>query len=144
MLANVLLVRWLGGWSEAFHTASIVANGRREATLSLGAVQSYEEAQRIATEQLNINASTRSQITADIEPVGNADTPYLAFTVGDTITVPNEAGTPTAERVMAITVAEDDNGQVTYAPELNDLILEAQERLTDRIRKLSTGTAGMG
>lgn len=144
MLANVLLVRWVGGWAESFDTTSIVANGRREATLSLGAVQSAEEADRIAFEQLRIYANTRSQITADVEPASDADTPYLAYAVGDTITVPDEAGTPTAERVVAITVSEDEDGRITYAPELNDLILEAQERLTDRIRKLSTGNAGMG
>lgn len=144
MLANVLLTRWVGGWAEFLDAGSITTNGRREATLSLGAVQSYEESQRIANEQLRIYANTRSQITADIEPASDADTPYLSYAVGDTITVPDEAGTPTAERVVAITVAEDEDGRITYAPELNDLILEAQERLTDRIRKLSTGTAGMG
>jgi hypothetical protein len=144
MLANVLLIRWVGGWAERFNTASIVANGRREAVISLGAVQSAEEAYRISDEQLRIYANTRSQITADIEPVGNADTPYLSFAVGDRVTVPNEAGTPSSQRVVAITVSEDDDGRITYAPELNDLIIEAQERLADRIRKLSTGTAGMG
>ena len=144
MLANVLLIRWVGGWAEAFDTASIVANGRREATISLGAVQSYEEAQRIAAEQLSIYAASRAQIIADIEPVSNADTPYLGFNLGDTVTVPDAAGDPSQQRVLAVTVAEDDDGNLTYAPELNDLILEAQERLTERITKISTGTAGMG
>ena len=144
MLANVLLIRWVGGWAERFDTTSIVANGRREAVISLGAVQSVEEAYRIADEQLRIYANIRSQITADVEPASDADTPYLAYKVGDTITVPDETGAGSSERVVAITVAEDEDGRITYAPELNDLILEAQERLTDRIRKLSTGTAGMG
>jgi hypothetical protein len=144
MLANSLLIRWVGGWDETVDTASVASVGRREATLSLGAVQSLNEALRIGAEQLSIYAATRSQVTADIEPVNDADTPYLSYTVGDTITVPDESGTPTAERVVAITVSEDEDGRITYAPELNDLILLAQDRLAERIRKLSTGTAGMG
>jgi hypothetical protein len=144
VLANVLLIRWVGGWTEVVDSASVTARGRIEATLSLGAVQSLEEAHRIGVEQLAIYATERTQVTAGIEPAGTADTPYRAYTVGDTVTAPNAAGSGVAQRVVAITVAEDEDGYVTYAPELNDLIVGAEERLTERIRKLSTGTAGMG
>lgn len=142
MLANALLIRWNGGWAERVDATSVSAHGRREAVLALGAVQSIEEVYRIADQQLAVYANTRTQIAADLIPVDDTDTPYLAFSVGDTITVPDVDGTPISERVVAITVTEDEDGNVSYAPELHDLILEDGERLAERIRKLATGTSG--
>ena len=140
MLANALLVRWYGGWAERVDASSVGTYGRREALLGLGAVQSVEECYRIADQQLAIYQDIRTQITADLVPVDDDDTPYLSFLVGDTITVPDIAGTGTAERVMALTVTEDEDGNVTYAPELKDVILGAQERFAENLKKMADGT----
>lgn len=140
MITNALLIRWSGGWAERVNAASVTTHGRREAVLGLGAVQSIDEVYRIADEQLEIYASPREQISADIEPMSDTDTPYLGFTVGDTITVPDSTGTPSAERVIAITVSEDEDGHVTYAPELHDVILGMQERFGQNLKKLANGT----
>lgn len=140
MPVNALLVRWTSGWVERTTQSSIVSHGRREALLTIGAVQSLVEAQRVADRQLEQFSDPRTEITVDLEPMSEADTPYLAFRVGDLITVPDMDGTPTAERVRALTVAEDENGNITYVPELKDRILEQREAQQQALKKMSNGT----
>lgn len=140
MRVNALLVRWAEGWREVVHQGSIDALGRREALLSLGAIQTREEVDRVAGMQLAVIAFPRMAIGSDLAPMGEADRPYRAFNVGDTITVPDYAGGVISQRVRALTGAEDDNGEITYSPELGDLILEEQERTLQTIKKMSDGT----
>lgn len=140
MPVNVLMCRWVGGWREVRNEASIAAYGRREAFLSTGALQSPQEVDRVAGEQLGIFGDPRTAIAADLEPMGQADRPYRAWNVGDTITVPNYGGGTISQRVRALTGAEDENGEVTYSPELGDLILETQERHELAIKKMADGS----
>jgi len=140
MPVNVLLCRWIGGWREVRNEASITTYGRREALMGLGALQSPQEVDRVAGEQLTIFADQRTAIAADLEPMGVADRPYRAFNVADTIIVPAYGGGTIAERVRALTGSEDDNGEITYSPELGDLILEDQERHEQAIKKMADGT----
>jgi hypothetical protein len=137
---NALLVRWSGGWHEVVDSASIAAYGRREAVLGLGAIQSIAELERIAGEQLARYADPRTEINADFAPAAETETPYLTFLVGDNVTVPEIDGTTAAERVLAMTVNEDDNGTVTYAPDLKDLILIREERQEQALKKMVDGT----
>lgn len=139
-MINALLVRWSGGWAEVLDAASITARGRSEALLGLGAAQSIAEVERVAAAQLATYASPRTEVTADLIPIDETDTPYLAFRVGDSVTVPDWDGSATLERIVALTVAEDENGQVTYSPELKDLILTHQERLEQAMKKMADGT----
>lgn len=140
MPVNALLVRWQGGWIETTDTDGITAAGRREAFLSLGAIQSAYEAGVTADRQLAVFADTRSAVTADLEPISTADTPYLAFQVGDTITVPDEAGDPTEERLRALTVSMDEDGNITYVPELRDRIADLEQRRDQALKKMDNGT----
>jgi hypothetical protein len=140
MPVNVLLCRWIGGWREVRHEESIATYGRREALMGLGALQSPQEVDRVAGEQLAVFADQRMAIAADVEPMGVADRPYRAWNVGDTITVPAYGGGTIAQRVRALTGSEDDNGEITYSPELGDLILETQERHEQAIKKMADGT----
>lgn len=138
MSTSVLLVRWHGGW----HEVDSGLPDRREALLGLGAVQSVGELERIANRQLDVFSDQRTEITVGLAPVDDTDTPYLAFTTGDTVTVPDEAGAPTSERVMAITVTEDEEGIVTFVPVMRDVILDEQARFAQAIKKMSNGTIG--
>lgn len=140
MPTNALLVRWHGGWREVLATASIGTYGRREALLGLGAVQSAAEVDRVAGQQLAIYADVREEIATDLAPMGDDDTPFLSFRVGDHVTVPSRAGI-TAERVQAITVSETDVGEITYAIDLKDVILGSQERTLEAIKKMADGTS---
>lgn len=140
MATNVLLCRWADGFHEVKHQGSIDAIGRREALLGLGALDALEEVERVANMQLSVVAFPRTAIATDLAPIDRTDRPYFAFNVGDTITVPDYATGTISQRVRSITGAEDDNGEITYAPELGDLILEEQERTLQAVKKMSDGT----
>lgn len=139
-LTNGALVRWPGGWHEVTDASSISANGRSEGLLGLGVVQSIPELERVATGQLDVYANPRETIAVDLVPVTESDTPYLSFLVGDTVTVPDSAGDDTTERVLALTVSEDENGAVFFVPELKDIILEERERVEQSLKKMTNGT----
>jgi hypothetical protein len=152
MIANSLLVRWAFGWYEVKGNYTpqrwpgtpgwVPADApyRREALLGLGAVQSEAEVVRVAAEQLGWFGDPRTEITADLAPVDDSDTPYLAFGVGDFVTVPDIDGLPAVERVIGLTVTEDEHGTVTFAPELKDRILTDMERWQRNLDKMAAGT----
>lgn len=117
MTVNALIVRWTDGFIEVEDAASIAVSGRREGFLSLGNAPSAEEATRAAEATLARLAALGEQITATMDPAGG-DQPYSDFFVGDTITVPDSAGAPVTRRVVALSVAEDENGDLTYMPDL--------------------------
>lgn len=139
-MINALLIRWANGWREVVAPASVALHGRREALLGLGAVGSTGEVDRLGARQLATYADARTEITAEVHPASDGDRPYVAFAVGDTITVPALDGGTAAERVVALTVSVDENGTVGYAPELKDVLLEADERVEQAIKKMADGT----
>lgn len=139
-LTNALLVRWSGGWIERTDATSIAAHTRREALLSLGAQQSRDEAARVADRQLDVFKDPRSQVTAGIEPADDTETPYIGFGPGDTVAVPGIDGTPTVERVRGINMVEDENGLITFVPELADKIAALEERHEEALKKMEDGT----
>lgn len=112
----------------------------KTAVLGLGAVPSPFEADRIATGQLATYANVRSAITVGIEPAGLADAPYTGFRNGDTVEVPDYDLTPIDAVVESITVTEDDNGKVTFALEVNDVFIAAEERNQLALKKMTNGT----
>lgn len=135
MQINALLVLWSGGWRERTDWAAISGGMRVEALMGLGACQSGAEADRIADQQLALYSAARTEIVVGVEPVGEADTPYLAYLPGDTVTF--QGG---VERVTGVAVAEDDDGRVTFAPQLRANIFTEQERLDQAVKKMSNGT----
>jgi hypothetical protein len=138
---NALLVRWHFGWAERVDATSVSAHTRTEMTLGIGAARSLVEVYRIADGQLNVYRNPREQIDAGIQPVDDTDTPYLAYRVGDTVTVPDSTGASAAERVLSITVSEDDEtGRATFNPTFKDVILGQQERFGQAIKKMVNGT----
>lgn len=139
-MINAVLVRWAGGWHEVVDAASVTAYGRQGGLLSLGAVQSIQEVERIAVAQLEAYANPRASITLDMVPLNVTDRPYPGFLVGDTITVPDRDGTPVQERVIALTVSQDENAQVSYAPELGFPELAQSDRHEQALKKMSEGT----
>jgi hypothetical protein len=143
VIVTSLLVRWNGGWSEVTRPDAITAYGRKEAYLALGAVQARDEMTTVSTQQLAIFGDPRTEIAADLEHVDDTDTPYVAFGVGDRVTVPDIPGRgPSLERVTSITVAVDENGHVTYAPELRDPLLDERERFVETVTKMANGSLG--
>jgi hypothetical protein len=77
------------------------------------------------------------EITVGTDPVGAADAPYLGYQLGDTIIIDS-----VAERVVSISITEDDNGVLTFVPQLRNSLPEIQERLNLVVKKMSNGTLG--
>lgn len=162
MIANRLLVRWSFGWYEVTNTTgyspelfadpgtpeSAVLDNElwmdapvmQEAMLSLGSSQDVAAVIYLARGQLSIYANPRTEIGTDLAPIDETDTPYLAFRVGDKVTVPDIDGTPVVERVRALTVTENEDGEPSFAPELKDIILSQQERWETAVEKMINGT----
>jgi hypothetical protein len=143
MIVTAVLVRWTEGWHDVTDTAAVSRWGRKEAMLGLGAVQSLSEVETVSREQLAIFGDPLTEISCDTFPVGPADTPYIAYRPGDRVVVPDVPGkAPAAERVQAITVTMDDNGHVTYATDLRDVLMDERERFAETLTKMANGTLG--
>lgn len=140
---NSLLIRWPGGWHVVEDTADIAARGgkRLRGTLGLGAAPSLEEVERIAAEQLRIFGREREAIEPAHRDDGPTNRPYWAFGNRDRVLVDrDDAGTQELEVVQQISVSEDELGNVTYTPTLNDLMREAQTRHERNLQKMANGT----
>lgn len=143
MITTALLVRWFNGWHDVTSAAGVAAHGRKEAALGLGASQDLNEVNTVANQQLVYFADPRTEIACDLFPIGNADTPYVAFACADRLVVPDVPGRPASkETVQAITVTSDDDGRVTYAVELRDVLLDERERFAETLTKMANGTIG--
>lgn len=136
--ATSFLVRWQGGW----RLVDSSPDGRKKmASLGLGALPSEPEVDRVAGAELARKAHPRDAITTGFYSTVEADTPYVGFRPGDTVTVPGEDGTPTRERVMGITVSADSTSKESvFALELIDVLHQQWERDSTALKKLSDGT----
>lgn len=137
MTTNALLVLWHGGWRERLDYTSISSHVRVEGLLGLGSIQSTQEADRVADAQLEIFSTPRVEITVGTDPVSADDAPYLGYQLGDTVVIDSEA-----ERVVSISISEDDNGVLTFVPQLRNSLPDVQERLDLVVKKMSNGTLG--
>lgn len=141
MPINTFLLRWRDGWAERVSSTSVSTYGRFEATLGVGALGSLAEVYRVADAQLDLYQAPREEIVTGVHPIGSTDKPYLAFLVGDSITVPTSTGGTVSKRVMSITVTEDEGtGRAILTPTLNDAILSADERVTQAAKKMINGS----
>jgi hypothetical protein len=139
-LVTTFLARWGGGWHEVTDSGAEISYGRREALLGLGALASLAEVERVAVEALVAFAAPREEITASILPT-TGDDAYLDWNVGDTVTVPDSAGSPVVERVVGITVSEDNgSGRAVVNPTMRDAIVPADARMMQAVKKMVNGT----
>jgi len=128
-----LLVRWKSGWDQ-------LGNNGREACLGLGADQSQGEIERVGQAQLDDINNVRTEIAAQIAPMGPDDTPVLAFNIGDYLDVPDVDNMFVERRVISLSGALDDNGRLSWAIELGDRILDVRERVEQAAKKMINGT----
>lgn len=141
-VSNALLVRWRDGYHWVEDAASIDTWGRKEGFLSLGSVASVDEAVRIAQAVLETTSAPQVSLTANVEPTGINDSPYVDFSVGDMVTAPDMDEALTEFRVVSLSVTEDEEGNPKFTPELgthND----DRERIVQRwLKRMSNGTLG--
>jgi hypothetical protein len=142
MIINSLLTRYKGGFSTDTDDGSISAYGRREGYLSLTEITNVPNVGIATDRYLGRFGSPFSSITANLSPTTTAATPYIGqWHPGATVSVPRPStGTSAVAQVRALTVTEDDEGNVVFAPELLTL-LETRAAQTDLyLRRLGEGT----
>ena len=127
---NAFLVHYDGGWLEYEVPDSIAKYGRTEGFITLGdlttptkVIQTMDKLaaglSKPAGEAGSVDVKFKAlgQPTGSIIPAPGA-VPFLDFEVGDHISALNEYGNYDKYRVMALTVSEDANGQLSFDPEL--------------------------
>lgn len=121
---------------------SITADGRREAFLSVGAVQSVGEVERVAGFELANVARSREKTTVEYHARTNGETPYIGFRPGDSITIPDFVGAAETKQVISVAVVLNVDGTVEYTPELGDTLIDCdlEARVTEQARKMTPGT----
>jgi hypothetical protein len=140
MITNALLVKYQGGYVEVTDDTSIGADGRFEGYLT---VQVSSEADAIAagTAMLAVTTTAQPAVSLGIEP-STGDEPYVDFGVGDTVTVPTPSGGTLTERVVSLTVTEDDEGDPTFVPEVNRLTVPVDQRVAAKVAGITAGSVG--
>lgn len=138
-LTNYLLVRDAGGFFTVQDAASQAAYGVRQALLSLANVTSRTEATTVAQATLAMTLAPHVATGMGIEPTGTGDNPYVDFGVGDYITAPDETGS-SSQRVVSLTVVEDENGEASFAPELRSTLDVQDERIAKQLTRLINGS----
>lgn len=146
MPTNVLLVRWSGGWHERGQPGVALDEyypRRVEGTLGIGSARSISETNHIADKQLEIFANERAEVSCTVEPpltpLDAIHTPYLGFNVGDSMPMTINGATSN-ERVVSVTVTEDEEGFPQYAMTWKDLITVGQEAYAQWLKKMANGT----
>lgn len=140
-IVNAMLVRWSGGYTWATVAGSIDAYGRREGYLAVAA-SSRDEALRIADALLANRATPDVAVTAVLEPTGTGDVPYADFGVGDYLNAPDAAGAVASQRVVSLTVSEDEHGNSRFVPELTSQRKVQEEAAQRWLKRMANGTLG--
>jgi hypothetical protein len=118
-LKTVALVRTKEGWLRAADETLRTANGWRETFLEYGNTASENVAKRNAQRVLGRTGKTQV-VTSGVEVVVTTGaTPYVNFTVGDVVAIPDPSGEglPGKARVLSIGLKEEGGG-VSFQPEL--------------------------
>jgi len=141
MVRNKLLVRWKGGFRTRTDSGSVSTWGTREGFLSIAGVDSAPSADSVGDTALSLYGQPRETITAAYEPASSGEVPYTSSLLpGTTLTAPNESGVGATYRVESLTVTEDDDGNLTYTPELSSLVETYQTRTQRWLSRVGQGT----
>lgn len=141
-LTNVLLVRWSDGFVEVEDAASVNNWDRVEGFLSAGTTPSAEAVNLMASAIFTRVANPGVIFSAAVTERGAGDDPYTDWEVGDRISVPGEDLNAVEERVLGITVTEDDVGNLVFSPELSSPNVTAAKRLERIVKRMANGTLG--
>jgi hypothetical protein len=118
-LKTQALIRTKEGWTQTSVNAD--SNGRRETYLEYGNMRDEETARATARKLLRRTGKTQLVATKVQAVVKAGAAPYVNFTVGDVVTVPNATGTGTlSARVLTIAMVHDGKN-VRFMPELEIL-----------------------
>jgi hypothetical protein len=118
-LKTVALVRSKNGWLRAADNTLRDVNGWRETFLEYGNTASEDVARRNAQRVLRRTGKTQVIASGVEVVVTSGATPYVDFTVGDVVAIPDPSGQglPGKARVLSIGLKEEGGG-VSFQPEL--------------------------
>ena len=118
-IKTVALVRTKDGWLQAAQDTLRTTNGRRETFLEYGNTASEDVARAQALKVLARTGKTQVVANAVEVAVTTGAVPYVNFDVGDTVSIPDPAGTGGlgTARVLSISLKEEGGG-VRFSPEL--------------------------
>lgn len=139
-IKNWALIAFGDGYLDGGLDTSVTAHGRREAFLSLGNVRSGVSAIRTAYNTLDPISSPAVSIVIEIEPDDVDEEPYTGVGIGDTVTAPDRAGTPTSYRVVSIAGVVDEDGRIGWTIELATARELYQQRQDRWLRRTAHGT----
>lgn len=141
-IKTAMLVRCRAGYVEVFDPGIAAQYGRRETLFSTD-LPSIAEASVYANNCLGWASDPAPRVRLDIEPdlATPATRPLFGFGLGDTITVPSiDLQTTVDLPVSALTVAQDSNGVMSWAPDTG-LLQQSRELNQARIlRRMLGGT----
>lgn len=138
---TALAVCWRDKWVTETDATAAATYGLNMDTLGLVAA-TEEEARQAAREQLAIFSRERCETTVELRDDPDCR-PYWQWNTADWLLCDDDASeTPTQsdQRVHSITVSEDENGIVSVAPTVGDLMRDAQFRHERAIKKIGLGT----
>jgi hypothetical protein len=121
-IANVVVGNYQDQYLEARNDPSIAVHGRIEAELSIGSVDTVEEARRVLAAALSTYALPQEEISAG---VARAEAPigYVHYGHGDRLTTNDHRGDEVVERCVGIAISEDDsNGDVISVPSMKQVV----------------------
>jgi hypothetical protein len=118
-MKTVALVRTANGWLRAADNGLRTTNGWRETYLEYGSTASDDVARRQAQKHLARTGKTQVISTkVEVAPVTGA-LPYVDYTVGDVVAIPNPAGTGPAAKARILSIAmRPEGGGVQCSPEI--------------------------
>lgn len=141
VIRNALLIETPGGFVERLEAGSVSEYRRREAYLSLGNITDTSQIDKAADAVFERSANPAEGITIRVTD-DDGKRPYVDWGVGDWVLAPDIEGNLERFRVNALTIAEDEEGNIDAIPELATLTDDLEERLARWLQAMARGTMG--
>ncbi len=138
---NRYLVKWTSGYFEIEDVASQALWGQYEGFMTVDA-PTLNDALSQAGVMLEENANPKYAVVVAIDPLGEADSPYDAYSVGNQVGCPGPTGVLTQYQVHAITVVQTDMGRADITLELNARINLQQREQFELLKGIGQGLVG--
>lgn len=137
-IKNNLLLKTEEGFFTTQDTTSVTEYGRIEATLDTGA----SKALATTLAELVFAQRAKEEEGASYDLLLTTYIPYVHFNIGDWVLAPDEQGVSVKRRVMSISTAETNSGNVVYTIEFDTIFKDNEDRLNRVIAKLGGGGVG--
>ena len=156
-MTDALLIRWKYGYTST-STDDVTIQGEAVTVdgealtvdggpgswgfLELGSVETETEAERIGRAELARTSGPRDQVSlgADPDPAAPANAVFSGWTLGDYVNVQDRTGVIAPQRVLQISITEDDNGALTVLPELSTLLDQREVRWQRTLNRMTGGS----